>query len=87
MNEFEAKVIEKLDRIIMLVENKNFKPASKIIDKDQVYKISDKKCKTCDGLISWDGWTQGKFPIHVDSKGKIINNGKCLEFEPNYKED
>ena len=80
MNEFEVKVIEKLDRIIMLVENKNFIPATKFMNPNGNYKIAEKKCTTCNGLISWDGWTQGKHPIHVDSDGKIIDDGKC----PNY---
>jgi len=78
MSEIEKQILKGVNRIIELLEPKS----AKKLDQDHVYKIAEKKCKTCDGLISWDGWEKGKFPIHVDSNGKIIGDGKCTEYKP-----
>ena len=41
------------------------------------YKVSTTLCNKCQGYISWDGWSQGALPTHVDGKGNILNNGDC----------
>jgi len=74
----EKIIIEKLNKIIALLE---LKPATKYINKDGTYKIAEKHCKNCDGLISWDGWIKGNPPIHVDSNGKMIDDGSCPNYE------
>lgn len=41
------------------------------------YKVASKRCNKCQGFISWDGWTQGTLPIHVNVDGIIVGNGDC----------
>ncbi len=41
------------------------------------YKIADKRCNICGGLISWDDYPNPKLPIHVDNKGYKIGDGDC----------
>ena len=45
------------------------------------YKISNKPCRTCGGLISFDDYPNTKWPIHVDKNGNIMGNGSCPKFK------
>ncbi len=46
------------------------------------YTISNKKCRKCGGLISWDDYPSTQYPIHVDSEGNKIETGSCPKFRP-----
>jgi len=46
------------------------------------YTISNKKCRKCGGLISWDDHPSTQYPIHVDSEGNKIGIGSCPKFRP-----
>ena len=39
------------------------------------YTISKARCDRCGGLISWDGYPNIRFPIHVDEDGNKIGEG------------
>ena len=41
------------------------------------YKVASKRCNKCQGFITWDDWSQGSLPIHVDVDGIIAGNGAC----------
>ena len=44
------------------------------------YTISNKKCRECGGLISWDAYPSTQYPIHVDSEGNKIDTGSCPKY-------
>ena len=56
-------------------ENEPVKKSSGL-DFEKKYKIAGNPCNKCGGLFSWDLRPDRKFPLHVDSNGKIENNGR-----------
>lgn len=61
--------------------------STKKIELGKVYNYKDgknKRCNTCDGLISFDDYNEEThpWPTHVDKKGHIIGNGSCPEYDP-----
>lgn len=66
---------------VMIPEIPNFdkkqpKTTKKIVANGK-HKVAGKRCDRCQGFISWDGWSQGSLPIHVDVDGIIVGNGDC----------
>ena len=51
------------------------------IESGKVYKIANKPCNTCGGLISWDLRPERVFPLHVNEDGTIKGTGDCPEYD------
>ncbi len=51
---------------------------TKKINPNGKYTVAKKPCRTCGGLISWGGWSQGSLPVHVNKEGIIMGNGGCI---------
>ena len=69
--------------VVEEVEIKKQPKATKKIEPNGLYKVSNTKCNKCGGNISWDGYNKDdpSPPIHVTMDGRIIGNGDCPEFD------
>jgi hypothetical protein len=80
MNMSEEKlqaILDKLDVIISILKKEMVveKTITKTGKLGKVkHKISDKPCRTCGKLISWDGYDKDSrpYPLHVDEDGYEI---------------
>jgi len=63
-------------------ENKKSEESSG--EEKESYKIAPGPCKTCGGLISWDGFLKGKgmHPKHVNEDGTLLgDDGECPDWK------